>query len=154
MLLVRYEAAMDQAPASPIFCVLIANAIAVHLMTNYAAREFVIPLYRGGIPRPRLSRVLEWMDAQVQEPVQIANLAEAAGPSMFHFSRAFRQSMGTSPYQYLLARKIERAKSLLAASDKSIAEVAASVGFKRQNHFARVFRKQIGVSPNEFRRRS
>jgi AraC family transcriptional regulator len=91
------------------------------------------------------------MDDHGGEPVPVSKLAAAAGLSVFHFSRAFRQSMGTSPYQYLLARKIERAKSFLAESNRSVAEVAASVGFSRPNHFARVFKKQTGFSPNEFR---
>jgi AraC family transcriptional regulator len=105
------------------------------------------------IAHSHLSRVLERMDAHLQEPIVVSELAETAGLSMFHFSRTFHQSMGTSPYQYLLARKIERAKLLLADSNKSIAEVATIVGFTRQNHFARVFREYTSLSPNEFRRR-
>ena len=151
MLLVLNEAPLDQ--ASHLFGEHIANAIAVHLMTTYADRDLVPSVYRGGILRSRLTRVLERMDAQVFQPGPVSDLADAAGLSVYHFSRAFRQSMGTSPYQYLLARKVERAKSLLAEPGKSVADVAISLGFARQNHFARVFKKQTGISPKEFRQR-
>jgi AraC family transcriptional regulator len=154
MLLVLHDATLKQASASVLFGELIANAIAVHLMTTFADREFAHPVYRGGIPRSSLTRVLERIETHVQGPLPVSELAEAAGLSVFHFGRAFRQSMGSSPYQYLLARRIEHAKSLLPDSDKSVAQVAASVGFAQQNHFSHVFKKHMGFSPNEFRRRS
>jgi AraC family transcriptional regulator len=152
LLLALSDAAVHRTPATELFGEYIAKAIAVHLITTHAKAGNVIPNYRGGIARSRLTRVLERLDANLQFPVPISELAETSGLSLSHFSRAFRQSTGLSPHQYLLTRRIERAKSLLSDPNLSVAEIAVNVGFAQQNHFARVFRKHTGLSPNEFRR--
>jgi AraC-like DNA-binding protein len=126
MLLVLHDTALNHTPASQLFGDFIANAIAVHLMTTYVAREFALPVYRGGIPRSRLSRVLERMDAHVQEPVPVAER------SLYDCGIYQRDEL-----RWFFNR----------------AEVAASVGFARQNHFARIFKRHTGLLPNEFRRR-
>lgn len=152
MLLILRDTALETS-STQLFGGLIANAIAVHLMRTYAAGQRALPAHRGGIPRSRLNKVLERMDKDIQGSVLVSELAQIAGLSVFHFSRAFRQSMGTSPYQYLLGQKMELARSLLADSTKSIADIAIGVGFAQQNHFARVFKKHTGLSPSEFRQR-
>jgi AraC-like DNA-binding protein len=67
--------------------------------------------------------------------------------SASYFTRAFRQSLGTAPHQWLLRLRVERAKEQLLNSDASLADIAVGCGFADQSHFTRVFAKQIGVGP-------
>jgi AraC-like DNA-binding protein len=74
------------------------------------------------------------------------------GLSQFHLIRAFKNSVGLSPYQYVLSARISVAKELLSNSDRSIADVALAVGFTDSSQLNRVFLKLIGVTPTAFRR--
>jgi AraC family transcriptional regulator len=75
-----------------------------------------------------------------------------AGLSRFHFILAFKDSVGLSPYQYVLAERVHRARGLLSKSELSIADVALAVGFHDAIQLNRVFRKLVGITPTVFRR--
>ena len=77
----------------------------------------------------------------------MADLAIDCGVSVSHFSRAFRQSTGLSPHQWLLKRRVDQAKSLLRDRTLSLSDVALSCGFGDQSHFTRVFTKLTGITP-------
>jgi AraC family transcriptional regulator len=83
--------------------------------------------------------------------LSLSSLAQEATMSVFHFSRAFRQSTGQSRYQYVLHRRIEVAKMLLRDGELTVGEISLRTGFVQQNHFARLFQKKTGVSPTAFR---
>ncbi|WP_085316709.1 AraC family transcriptional regulator [Derxia lacustris] len=82
----------------------------------------------------------------------IAAVAEACALSRAHFIRAFRHSLGQTPHRWLLQQRVERARGLLAASDRSLAEIAAEAGFADQSHFTRVFARATGCTPGAWRR--
>ena len=84
--------------------------------------------------------------------ISVMVLARACGLSTKHFSRAFRQSTGLPPHQWLLQRRIDKAKQLLRDSRSPLAEVAADCGFADQSHFTRVFTRAVGISPGQWRR--
>jgi AraC family transcriptional regulator len=140
-------------PVSHLVGDMLSNAIATHLVGNYTVSQDVMLPYRGGIPRRQLTHVLDYIEAHLHQNLPLTALAEAAAMSPFHFSRAFRQSMGLSPHQYVLVQRIERAKLVLRSHELTVGEVSVSVGFIRQNHFTRVFQKRTGLTPTEFRRR-
>jgi len=98
----------------------------------------------------KLKRVLEFVEAHMNEHVTLSMLAGAAGASAYHFSRAFKNSVGVTPYQYVLRRRVERALELLRASGKSQSEVAAVCGFSDSRHLTRAFRRLTGRSPGYF----
>ncbi len=107
---------------------------------------------RGGLTVLQLKRVKEFVDVQISNDITISDLAAVAGLSQFHFIRAFKDSVGRSPYQYVLSERISDAKEMLSKSDLSIADVALAVGFSDASQLNRVFRKLIGVTPTAFRR--
>jgi len=107
---------------------------------------------RGGLTALQLNRVKEYVDAQISGDITVSDLAALAGLSHFHFIRAFKDSVGLSPYQYVLSERISRAKELLSRCELSVADVAVAVGFSGASQLNRVFRKLIGVTPTAFRR--
>ena len=90
-------------------------------------------------------------DARYFEPLQVVDLAAAAGLSAAHFSRRFRQTFGESPHQYLLTRRLERASVLLRVSDRSVADVCFAVGWGSVGSFTTSFRRMFGLSPVAYR---
>jgi AraC family transcriptional regulator len=107
---------------------------------------------RGGLTAPQLRRIKEFVDAHISKGIGISELAGLVGLSQFHFIRAFKHSVGLSPYQYVLSARISVAKEMLSKSDLSIADVARAVGFSDASQLNRVFQKLIGVTPTAFRR--
>ncbi|MBP2297821.1 AraC family transcriptional regulator [Azospirillum picis] len=128
-----------------------------------AMRAFTLLAFRHGdltarpLPAGRepvaVRRAREYLDAHLDDPVELAELAEAAGLSRFHLLRVFRAAVGTTPHGYLTDRRVARAKRLLAGP-LPLAEVALACGFCDQAHFNRVFKGRVGVSPGQYRRGS
>jgi AraC family transcriptional regulator len=96
--------------------------------------------------------VLEFIRENLHRELSLSDLAGLAGLSRFHFARAFKRTTGFSPYQFILSARVERAKSSLANSDKSMFEISQSLGFGNQGQFAAAFRKWVGTTPSQFRR--
>ena len=107
---------------------------------------------RGGIRPHALARVLKLIESRLQEPLLVEDLAREACLSPFHFARMFKQSTGQSPHAYLVARRLERARQMLVASDLSIREVSRLAGFSTHAHFCSVFRAKTGMTPAAYRR--
>lgn len=99
-----------------------------------------------------LLRARDLADSRYAEPLDLEALARAAHVSPRHFSRSFRLTFGETPYQYLLTRRIERARHLLRTTDMKVAEVCLAVGFNSVGSFTTTFRRHVGVSPTEYRR--
>lgn len=108
-------------------------------------------MLRGGLPRWRLRRVLDFVDQNLSSDIRLKHLAEAARLSAHHFSELFRQTTGVSPYRYVLDRRVERAKRLLRDSMLGVLDIALAVGFSDQSHFSKVFRRATGVAPGAYR---
>jgi AraC family transcriptional regulator len=107
---------------------------------------------RGGLTGHQLRRIKEFVDASVSKDIGISELAGLIGLSHFHFIRAFKNSVGLSPYQYVLSERISVATKMLSESDLSIADVALAAGFSGAAQLNRVFRRLVGVTPTAFRR--
>ena len=138
-------------PSGPLYGELVGAALAVRLAHCCADTAALETSARTGLPPARLRRVLEYIEANLDTNVRLNVLAAEVGVSAFHFSRLFKQSTGHSPHQYLLGRRLERAKTLLRQPQTSLAEISALTGFADQGHFTKVFRRFVGVSPSEYR---
>jgi AraC-like DNA-binding protein len=107
----------------------------------------------ASVPLARhLLRARDLVDSRYAEPLDLEALARAAHVSSRHFSRSFRRTFGETPYQYLLTRRIERARHLLRTTDLRIAEICLAVGFTSVGSFTTTFRRHLGVSPSAYRR--
>ena len=142
----------DPQSATAAFVEYVALAFHEHVLTRY-----------GGIParerRPagrlapwQIRRAREFIDAHLDGDPSIASLSRVCQVSQSYFARAFRVTLGMPPHQWILKKRIERAKSLLLSSAHSVAEIAAMCGFVDQSHFGRVFVREAGVSPARWRR--
>jgi transcriptional regulator GlxA family with amidase domain len=100
----------------------------------------------------RLRRVIDYLDANLPGRINLTDLAELAGLSPAHFSRAFKASTGMAPYQWQLDARIRRAQAQLLDTDASLDEVAERTGFADAVHFGRTFRKLTGAAPAAWRR--
>ena len=112
------------------------------------------PRIRGGLPPRALRRVREYIDSHLEETISIETLAGIAGLSMYHFARAFKQSEGLTPHDYLVRCRVRRAQDLLASTDLPLSEIALASGFSDQSHCARRFREHVGITPSAIGRTS
>jgi AraC family transcriptional regulator len=127
------------------------NILALHLLRNYCVRRPHLRRYQGGLPKPKLRRALEYIDVHLAEPVALADLAGLVQMSAHHFRHLFKQSTGLAPHQYLIHRRIERAKALLTRPDLSIGEIALHIGFRTQSHFTWHFHRLTGLTATAYR---
>jgi len=131
----------------------LANVLAVHLIRHTLAPRRPARGPDGALPRGRLHAVVEYVEEHLGATPTLAQLAAVARLSVYHFARQFRAATGLAPHQYVIGRRVERARQLLQTGDDfSLAEVAARAGFTDQSQFSRHFKRLVGVTPGQFRR--
>lgn len=121
-----------------------ATSASPHSWTQVKARA-------RGLSALQLRDALGHLEAAMPAKVEIAALAELAGLSQSHYSRAFKASTGLPPYQWQLQARIERAKDMLLNTNGSLEDVAEATGFADAVHFGRTFRKITGATPAAWR---
>lgn len=131
---------------------LLVNAACIRMAKHHAISKLNHAPQRGGLPMSRLKKVFDFIEANLDKEIRLTSLASAANMSLYYFATLFRQSTGLSPHQYVLIRRIERAKQLLRSTKLSVLEVGLNLGFEHQNNFARAFRRVTGTTPTHFRR--
>lgn len=131
---------------------LLADSLVAALAMRVAQRSAPrIAESQPDLPRSRLRRVIEYIEAHLDQDLTLAELAEIACLSPCHFSRSFKQGIGVGLQRYTVQRRVERAKSLLRRGDEGLAGIAAAVGFADQSHFTAAFRRETGTTPGRFR---
>jgi len=114
--------------------------------------QAVARITQEGLDRRRLSRVLDYIEANLEGDLTIDQLAGIACLSRFHFARAFKAAIGQSPHRYVSAKRVERAKALLIQGDRSLIDIALTLSFSCQANFTRAFRQATGLTPGQYRR--
>jgi AraC family transcriptional regulator len=131
----------------------LANLMAVHLIRHVAAPRRTPRRPAGALPRQKLRAVVEYVEEHLDAGLSLGQIAAVAHLSPYHFARQFKATTGLPPHQYVIARRIERAKQLLREGDDvSLAEVAVGAGFSDQSQFSQSFKRLVGVTPGQFRR--
>src|SRR5215469_6219001 len=123
-----------------------ARLVAAHSSLTIEERRY------GGLDGRRLKRTLEFIEAHLAEDLSLSRLAAIADMSLSHFRAGFRESAGVPVHQYVIERRVERAKSLLMQEGQSIADVALAAGFTHQSHLARHMQRSTGFSPLQIKR--
>lgn len=135
----------------PLYAEQLLQTVAVHLVRHHTTGKSAIEAYAGGLPPVRLRRVKDHVEAHLGEEIALSDLAGEADMSEYHFCRQFKESAGQSPYQYVIARRVERARHLLKSTDQPLAQVALAVGYNSQSHFTAQFKQRVGTTPGAFR---
>jgi AraC family transcriptional regulator len=144
-----------QTSAGKLLAEKLASTLAARLVQNHinpsSARGFprVAP---EGLDRRRLSRVLDYIEVNLEGDLTVDRLASIACLSRFHFARAFKAAVGRSPHRYVSAKRLERAKALLIHGDQSLVDIALTLNFSCQANFTRAFRQVTGQTPGQYRR--
>lgn len=118
-----------------------------------AARTVHGKISKGSDLHERLCRARKLMDESYHLPLDLAVISREACLSRYHFLRLFRAKFDTTPHQYLIHRRIEKAKELLKVRSLSVTEVCFEVGFESLGSFSSLFRKCVGHAPTNYRRR-
>jgi AraC family transcriptional regulator len=109
-------------------------------------------LPQGGLTHRDARRVTEYVEANLGQGLTLRELADVAEVSTHHFLRMFKRTLGLTPYQYVLERRVERAKELLHDQNASLVGIGLSTGFCSQSHFTSAFHRVVGTTPAEFQR--
>lgn len=129
----------------------IVDATLIHLAKNFVAECESINEDTCFLSSLQLEKIKKYVSDNVDTTLSVSDLAEVAGVKPFEFPRAFRSTVGITPYQYIIRERIEWAEYLLCSTDLSLAEISYTAGFSSQSHFTRTFRKQKGATPQGFR---
>jgi AraC family transcriptional regulator len=132
----------------------LATGLAIQLIRRYSSLKDV-HIGHGGMAPHKLRRAIALIDHHLSDEeegrVALRVVANDVHMSYFHFSRAFKQSMGMTATNYIAERRIERAKKLLEETELPISEIALRSGFSSQSHFTTAFRRLAGATPKAFR---
>ena len=131
----------------------LANVLAVHLLRNYAGRAARPMTDAAAVPARAVSDAVRFIDANYARELSLADIGEAARLSPFHLARVFKKATGVSPHRYLVQVRVNAARTLLTsgAGRRSLADVAAAVGFSDQSHLTRQFKRVLGLTPKQAR---
>ncbi len=99
-----------------------------------------------------IAQAIRFMNRHLFEPISVQQVAEAVCLSPSHFSRRFKARTGYSPYEYIVLRRIDRAKALLTSTDRTVREIAFATGYNSEENFIHSFQKHVGIPPGLFRR--
>lgn len=145
---------LNEGLGGTLFAQSLKNLLAVYLLRHYCEsgtppKKLVVP--GRALDAVKLKQIQDYIEVHLSEDIAIEDMAALVPMSQFHFARAFKAATGETPHQYLIQRRLERAKVLLTVTQLASAEVAYRVGFSNQSHFTAHFRKATGVTPKEYR---
>lgn len=128
-------------------------AIASRLIAQHSSISQPLRMATATLSGHRLKQVLSFIEDQLAEDLSLDQIAAVAGVSPSHLKSLFRQAVGLPVHQYVIQRRIQRARALLTQDNLTMAEIAAATGFAHQSHLARHIRRATGLAPNDLRRR-
>ncbi|WP_434695809.1 helix-turn-helix domain-containing protein [Pseudomonas sp. Z1-14] len=137
-------------PAERLLGTSLAHELLSHLLLNQVGQRQGLRL-KGGLAAHQRRLLVDYIDAQLAEAISLGQLAALCALSEYHFARMFRETFGLPPHQYVLARRLTRARHLLRHTLQPLGEVALACGFASASHFTNRFRQALGAAPGEYR---
>ncbi|WP_312453610.1 AraC family transcriptional regulator [Pseudescherichia sp.] len=122
-----------------------------HIIQRYSSVQWRMPSVTGGLAPSVLRNVLEYIDANLAQPLTLADLASQAALSEYHFARMFRHSSGLAPHQYVMQRRMHQARDRVCHTTLPLTEIALGCGFNSPSHFSNRFKSVFGVTPSQMR---
>ena len=138
-------------PSGRVYFDSLAVSVTARLLRCYSSRSIEPGRQNGRLSDRRLRQVLSYIEDNLNQNISLGDLAGVAGVSVSHFKSLFRESVGLSAHQYLIRRRVERAKSLLGEGKMPISQIAFETGFAHQSHLAKHMRRVLGLSPKALR---
>lgn len=133
----------------------IAHMMAAHLARTHSTRSRPVRIAPAKpVSAWRMRRLLEFIEENLDGDLSLHAMAAEVEMSPLYLARAFKQAVGQSPHQYVLTRRIERARELLRNTSMPVVDVAMAVGFSSQSHLSHWFLRHVGVSPAAYRRQA
>jgi AraC family transcriptional regulator len=139
-------------PSGRLYTDSLAVSVASRLVSTHSSVAQCAAVQNGGLGGRRLKQTLAYIEDNLCEDLSLSSIASITGVSASHFKTLFRESAGVPLHQYVIQRRIERAKDLLMQDKLSIAEIALATGFSHQSHLARHMRRSVGLSPRAMKR--
>lgn len=122
-----------------------------HLVQHYSNVQWRLPTVTGGLSSFTLRNVLSYIEENLSAALTLADLATQASLSEYHFARMFRQSMQMAPHQYVMQRRMDKARRLVTSTQLPLTEIALACGFSSASHFSNRFRSVMGMTPSQLR---
>ncbi len=144
--------ASGEFPGDALYVETLAKLLEMELASFLTGRTYKPP-GTASLTSRQLDSVVGLIEERLAEDLSLSELAAVVGFSRFHFLRAFKQSTGETPHQYVLRRRIETAKALLEGAKIPIQDVAARVGFSNPEHFSRTFQRRVGISARDYQKK-
>jgi AraC family transcriptional regulator len=129
----------------------LANILGIHLLRQHSSMKQPSLPRAVGLDQATLRRVSTYIEEHLAEDLSLSALAAVAYLSPYHFARLFKASTGSAPHQYVIGRRIERAKLLLSTTNWSLTAIAHAVGFAHESHLALHFKRLTGLLPSSYR---
>ena len=143
------KTALETGTVTRLYAETLASALTAHLLQYYSTQKITLGSYSGGLSKPALKRIVQYIHAHLEQDLSLTELAGLAQMSCHHFARLFKRSTGVSPHQYVIQSRVEQAKQLILQEELTIAEIAQQLGFANQSHLSRHFKRLVGVSPKQ-----
>ncbi len=151
IVLALHQELMAGFPSGRLFGEYMGLSFATTFLTRLSATAQRNGSYRGGLSPAKLRLVKAFVNDNLASSLSLTDIASLVQMGPCHFARAFKESTGVSPHQYVLRRRIDRAIEMLKDERSSLAGIAYDLGFSSQGHFTTVFRKFTGTQPSSYR---
>jgi AraC family transcriptional regulator len=136
---------------SELYVEAVARQLVIHLLRTYADIGFRSPVERGQLSDAQKRKVMDYIEARLHESLSLRDIAAEVNMAACTFSRYFRRTTGTTPYAYVLDRRLERASHLLRDSQVPTKQIAGQCGFCDQAHLTRQFSRRYRTTPMAYR---
>jgi AraC family transcriptional regulator len=125
------------------------QVLIIHLLRNYSSSTPQIAPQHNGLTAIQLRQTIDYIQAHLDRDLSLAQMAAAISISPTYFSSLFKRATGSSPHQYVIQQRVERAKVLLTTTHLEIASIAFQVGFSSQSHLTQHFKRLTGSTPKQ-----